>query len=135
MKSFLSTALLSFVLISAKGSAQTVFAQASVPFDFHVGDTLLHSGKYNITELNGFVRVGSSYGAGSVFRIATPSSRHASDKAGKLVFMRYNGEYYLSQIWKPRSSDGFTLPPSKREQELARNGVLTAKGPVTVASR
>lgn len=39
----------------------------------------------------------------------------------KLVFTRYDDQYFLSQVWSPADNTGLELPKSRSERTLARN--------------
>jgi hypothetical protein len=118
-RSFYPASLIMFVA-SAFCYGQTVIAEATVPFDFHVGQTLMPGGDYVVSESQSLLVVRGAAGKPAAMLLTLPTSRHGKASAPSLQFDRYGNEYFLANIWRSDSQEGRALPKSKREQELAR---------------
>jgi hypothetical protein len=116
--------------------AQAAELRAAVPFDFRVGDVLMHAGEYEIQNDQGLLKLRNQTGPGGAFRLTFPATRPKATAEGKLVFKRYNGEYHLTSLWSPASTEGRILIPTKHEKELeAQNkAVQTAQVPTVLTS-
>ena len=109
--------------------AQTAGAQrvlAKIPFAFTVGKTKLPAGKYAITVLNPtsdrkILQIRRTDGRASAMIMTTGVHGNASDNA-KLVFERYDDEYYFSQA--QMGGDTTTLAAVKTNSD--RNGKALA---------
>jgi hypothetical protein len=73
--------------------------QATVPFDFTVGSTLLPSGTYLISSdaESHFIQIRSTDGKSSVLSIVYTDD-HRSANGGKLVFDHLGNQYFLNEI-------------------------------------
>ncbi len=105
--------------------AQTLDAHANVPFDFWLGQQLMPAGGYSISHLgNGAVLLhGENGNKASAMLLADRLYRLDGRKDGKWEFTRYGDVYFLSKIWTPYQQDGYGVPKSAREKELASRGV------------
>ena len=138
MKLYIYSILFAAALALPSAYAQTIDLGAEVPFDFRVGDTLMHAGKYTLHDSGSLLTVRSLGGQKKgVFRLTVPTSRTAATTDGKLVFNRYGSEYYLTTLWTPGSQEGRAVIKSKREKEVASQSmaVESAAIPVQEASR
>jgi hypothetical protein len=111
-------------LLAAAGlyaqSSQTLVA--NVPFGFHVGSVALPAGEYKVDMLTAseLLRVSSAANK-PVAIIGTFAARAPEyNRQGKLVFLRYGNNYFLSQVWPPGVS-GREIGKSGREKEMASN--------------
>ena len=113
-----SVALLAAVSMYAQGSQKM---KVQVPFEFHVGSSMLPSGDYTVDAdaAPGVVRLRSGDARSSVVIIALPVQASAAPGQGKLVFHKYGNEYFLSQIWKQGDNMGRELRTTRREIEVA----------------
>ena len=136
VKTTLKTVALGLLVIA---SLVPAFAQynsgfyVSIPFTYTAGGRTFSPGEYFVrTSLDGIVTI---HGDGQDASVVLISYRAGDSKPGeqvRLVFHRYGGVYYLSQVWAP-SAGGLELPKTKAEQEqLARVG---AGSPVNVTAR
>ena len=107
-------------------AAASVYAQGSqklnvqVPFDFHLGNSMLPSGEYTVDEAaTGVVRLRSANSKSAAMIITIPVQTFDTPSQGKLVFNKYGDEYFLSQIWQAGVNAGRELPKSRREIEVA----------------
>ena len=105
--------------------AQVLDARADVPFDFWLGHTLMPAGQYSIYHsFAGTLAIKGEDGArATAVILANRSSRVTSQPEGKLQFMRYGDIYFLSNVWAPGQTDGFSIPKSDREKELTSRNV------------
>lgn len=102
----------------ANGQSRQLTAQ--VPFDFIVADKTLHSGQYRVRRegvAGEVITVRSRDEKDQLFRITT-NAGSARDMRARLVFHRYGGSYYLSQVWIDGS--GRQLPATKQERAAER---------------
>ena len=123
----ISLMALSFLVSMAAGapaSAKSVNAmKAQIPFDFHVGDTLIPAGAYTVRSVNDdetMLRISDGkHGAA----VNVNSAQERAGKGSRLVFRKYGDQYFLAAIWSGDSS-GRALSASKRERSLRKE--LTA---------
>ena len=118
--------------LTASLHAQTMNMQATIPFDFQIGSTVLPSGEYSIRHSNGVLSVQQTGGAhkGGMF-LTVGEDRPAGAKAGTLLFNRYGDTYFLSKVWSAESTAAQATPKTPREKELARH--IGQPGTTTVA--
>lgn len=104
-------------------SAQTAWMRMQVPFQFLAGDNLLPAGEYEVElapTLNRMTIRPMDGSAGLFLPIgATQLTRLTPDK-GKLVFYKYGSHYVLRRVWNSDSVQGFELPKSNTEREMAK---------------
>ena len=111
---------------------------SNVPFSFHVEQQQLAAGTYQISTISDKVEllrnVDTHAGA---FLIKAARIQGSPDEGARLVFNRYGGQYFLSQIWDGRSDSGIQLPRSKHEKELmsASNGQPDSRETVVLAMK
>ena len=97
-------------------SAQTDSVQATVPFNFSVGSTVLPSGTYIINSETPevvMVRNKDHWNLAKKVLITPGNPQYAG--VGKLVFEKYGDEYFLNEILCPSAAIIADLPTSKRE--------------------
>lgn len=126
MKRLLTAGLLGFAMVGF-GQGQMPVAEGNVPFDFHVGQTLLPAGQYKLSQSNDILIIRAAAGKPTVMLLTLPGSHAATCPNPKLVFQRYGNEYFLSEVWKADSPNGLAVPKSKQERELASR-MKTDKG-------
>ncbi len=96
--------------------AQDHAVQATVPFDFTVGGRLLPSGTYTITPvMSRVIEIQDRNEHVSIFTPTTDDSKKSQGN-GKLVFKRYGGQYFLSEILCEPASLNVRLISSKSEK-------------------
>ncbi len=98
-------------------------ATVKVPFAFHVGDSELPAGSYEIgnVAMNAMRIVNIENRNMAVAVSPIPITRNApSSQPAKLVFNRYGSDCYLSEMWPPGALTGRAIPKSDREIELAK---------------
>jgi hypothetical protein len=138
MKQITATTLLAFASLVTAGSA---FAgdravQATVPFNFTVGDKQLESGTYTITSpASGVINIQSKDGKISLMTTTSPDSNPAANR-GKLVFDRYGDQYFLSEVLCPGAAISAALPTSKLERKVQmQQANLRSSGQIQVATK
>jgi hypothetical protein len=122
MKRLILAAGLFAATLTASLHAQTMNMQASIPFEFRIGDTVLPSGEYSIRHSGGVLFVKQTSGAhkGGFFLTVGEDRPAGTTAAGTLLFNRYGSTYYLSKVWPEGSKEAQAAPMSPREKELAR---------------
>ena len=122
--------LLSFLLMLA---AVTVSAQSerirviNIPFSFIVGQKTLPAGEYtlepNRKDSDNVWLVQSKEGhASALFSTNTVRASETQEEA-RLVFHRYGGQYFLSQIWTQGETAGRELLIQRLERQLAKDSI------------
>lgn len=97
---------------------------ANVPFGFTAGKIDLPAGTYRIMKVadhSPAVLIQSTNGSPAVFLIssvALPKSQSQQSQS-RLVFHRYGGRYFLSQVWREDAVSGRQFPVTTEETEQA----------------
>lgn len=133
MKRLIFAAGLFAATLTASLHAQTMNLQASIPFDFQIGSTVLPSGEYTIRHSGGVLFIKQTGGAhkGGAFLTVGEDRPAGSSAAGTLQFNRYGDTYFLSKVWPAGSKEAQVAPKTAREKELASH--LGQPGTTTVA--
>jgi len=122
--------VLSFLLMLA---AVTVSAQSerirviNIPFSFIVGEKTLPAGEYTVEpnrkDSDNVWLVQSKEGhASALFSTNTVRASETQEEA-RLVFHRYGGQYFLSQIWTQGETAGRELLIQRLERQLAKDSI------------
>jgi hypothetical protein len=121
MKRLILAAGLFAVTLTASLHAQTMNMQASIPFDFRIGNTVLPFGEYSIHHSGGLLFITQTSGAhkGGIFMTVGEDRPETSTETATLQFNRYGDTYYLSKVWTPESKVARATLKSPRERELA----------------
>jgi hypothetical protein len=93
-----------------------------IPFAFSVGKEQLPAGKYVISKNGSSLVIRNTSGKGAV--AVLPFRRIGNEREwtdSRLVFNRFYGEYFLSQIWMPGDRFGRELKTSVKELATSRN--------------
>jgi hypothetical protein len=131
----MKTRLISFLGLALLATA-SLFAEmqprmsANIPFEFHVGNSMLPAGEYTVYAEpgSGLVRLRSADSKSSVTILANAVQTLSTPRESKLIFNRYGDNYFLFRIWRSGSDTGNEMRKSRRETELAatsRRGVHT----------
>ena len=115
MLMLLAVVALATTAVSAQTSRRVV---ANVPFSFIVGDKELPAGTYWVQPTafgSGILRIAGTANSKSTVRLSNLLHRNYAGK-GKLVFHRYQDQYFLSEIWPTGEYDGRLLMKSSREK-------------------
>jgi hypothetical protein len=117
------TTAITLLAIANLAMAGTSFAQSSgvratVPFDFTMGNKLLPAGTYTIAPLSGSatVIVIRSHDKPIAALSLVQQDSNKSPNGGKLLFHKYGGQYFLSEILCDQADMNVELPTSKREK-------------------
>lgn len=132
---------IAFLAIANFAMAGTSFAQstgvrADVPFDFNVGNKLLPAGTYIIKEQTDHVILIRNHDKPiAAVSLVNGDSKH-SPNGGQLMFHRYGGQYFLSEILCDRANMNLQVPTSDTEKRTAlQESKLRARGETFVAAR
>lgn len=114
-------------LAAVSVSAQSYRTKVTnIPFSFNVGENTLPAGEYTFERFqrnSDFVwLVRSRDGQRSALVGTNPLRTNNTDSEGKLVFRKYDGRYFLSQIWTGDNL-GRQLRRPKFTDALAGNNV------------
>lgn len=126
MNRITAIALFAMVTLMTAGSAsaQSAVLKVNVPFDFTVNSTFLPAGNYTfgfdpmlpntliIQDRTKSVRARAYILRGSIGR----------GREDRLIFHRYGGEYFLSEVGFDSASDGVSLPETKLERQAGKAG-------------
>ena len=102
--------------------------EASVPFDFAIGNTRLPAGKYQIRKMDDLaenvLEISSENGRTRVVFEVDDAETRADQAASKteLVFDKVGDQYFLARIWVAGSLSGIEMPKSKLEKRLTDGG-------------
>jgi hypothetical protein len=110
-----------------------------IPFAFNAGNTQMPAGEYNVSVVNpsssrSVVLIKSSDGQSSVLLGTTDIIGWATSRA-KLVFRRYDTQYFLAQVWMASESTGMSTPTSKGEKSVRKQlGIAKQKADVVAVN-
>ncbi len=105
------------LLTVGNASAQTGSVQATVPFNFTVGNTELPAGTYTISATSENVIVVRNKDLPRISMLSmTVGDDATSAKGEELVFHKYGEQYFLSELICPAHAVTGYLPTSRREK-------------------
>jgi hypothetical protein len=135
MKRLILAAGLFAATLTASLHAQTMNMQATIPFDFRIGNTVFPFGEYSIRNSDGvlFVRQTGGDHKSGIFMTVGEDHPETSTSTATLQFSRYGDSYYLSKVWTPESKVARATLKSPHEKELA--GHIGMPGTTSVALR
>jgi hypothetical protein len=117
--------------------AQSYEVRAKVPFDFTVGDKSLPAGAYTIGLLpHQMIMIrNQDHPRESALSLVNHASGRTQN-GGKLVFQKYGGQYFLSEILCDSAKINLTVLPSKREKRAQlQQARLNMSGTTLVAAQ
>src|SRR5258708_18574909 len=135
--------VLSFLLML---TAVTVSAQSerirviNIPFSFIVGQKTLPAGEYtlepNRKDSDNVWLVQSKEGHASALFTTNTVRASETQEESRLIFHRYGGQYFLSQICTPVGTTGRELLMPRLESQLAKSSIerqttILASGPAS----
>ncbi len=125
-----------FAALACAGlDAQSVDLRATIPFDFHAGNTLVPAGEYQVRGDGPVVWLLAEDNSRPAFALMTIGAASIDrTRQARLVFNRYGGEFFLKAIWGASTGDGRQLLPTSREKELAARGDVPAQTAVAIIS-
>jgi hypothetical protein len=115
------------ILTTASAYAQSSNEQtANIPFSFIVGSKTFPAGEYKVVRLNpqsdkAALAIKSADGRLNKIVLTTPIQANEVSERAKLIFNRYDDQYFLVQVWTPADNTGLELPKSRSERTLARH--------------
>jgi hypothetical protein len=119
--------LLTLAVASTQAQSKSKI-EASVPFDFTVGNTDLQAGRYSVKFIShNALLFRSADGKQSAIVVAPRAVSGDKDKPERMVFHRYGNRYFLAQVWMLRSDSGRELYPSNAELRLAKELQISKK--------
>ena len=114
--------MLTALSISVQSQQRVVI---NIPFNFIVGQKTLPAGEYGFKRIKidseTVWLVQSRDRRASILFMTIPVRAAAIQEETKLIFHRYGGQYFLSQIWTPGDNTGRELLKPRLERELAKN--------------
>jgi hypothetical protein len=140
MKRTIAIALLAMANFALAGTsfAQSNGVRATVPFDFTVGNKLFPSGTYTIQQqsMNANLIVIRSHDKQISALSLVRRDGNKSPKGGKLLFHKYGGQYFLSEILCDRADMNVSIPRSKAEKRAQlQQATLELSSPTVVAAQ
>ena len=139
LRIFLAFGLFAILAAATPARAQSAHEQtASIPFSFNVGDKSFPAGDYRVRQLNPAsdrVALEIKSADGRAGRVTLTSFVHKGKaiERARLVFTRYDEQYFLSEVWTPALDAGLKLPTSRSERTLARKAGERAPERATIA--
>ena len=116
--------LLSLLLVAGSAMSQTIHVRANVPFNFAVGKMTFPAGTYDIGTIDNrdteVLQLQARDGSSTMIVISNAAETLKPADKTKLVFNRYGGRYFLSQMWAEGHTRGHQLPKNSREKEVAK---------------
>jgi hypothetical protein len=102
--------------------AQSTTMKANIPFEFHIGKTVLPAGHYAIEDKTSFLvvrQVGEGNKAVLVLSQTADPIGSPNDNP-RLTFYRYGSTYFLRQVWGGPSGVGRQLPQTSDEKSAQK---------------
>ena len=126
LRSFLIFGAFAILAVSSVQAQTSNRQTADIPFEFSVGDKTFPAGHYSVTRLNphsdkAALVIKSEDGRLSKIVLTTPIEAERAQETAKLVFSRYDNQYFLAEVWTPADSTGLGLKKSRSESSLARH--------------
>jgi hypothetical protein len=123
--------LVTLTVTPVTAQSSFLFVRMRIPFEFTIGHKTLPPGDYIVkrsdSAISEMLLVSSVDGGSGTYVITKNVQAKARQSESKLIFHRYGGQYFLSQVWTAGDSAGRELPKSGREsavdRELAKNTV------------
>ena len=115
---------LTVLLLATAAQAQTTKVQASIPFDFVVGDHAYSAGEYTVKSLSqgsAAIRVDSADGSEKGMTLSNACQKGQPATETVLVFQRLGDNYFLYQVWTAGNALGREFPMGKAEMQVAKN--------------
>ncbi|HJZ83034.1 MAG TPA: hypothetical protein VKD91_21885 [Pyrinomonadaceae bacterium] len=113
-------ALMVMTVVTANAQAGAKL-KAHVPFDFAAGQTRLRAGDYSVTRIarNAFLLRSADNKTSVIVQAPVAIEPGREGSPARLVFKRYDQEYFLTQVWTYASAEGRQLNTSRTEARLA----------------
>jgi len=117
------------VATCADAIAQQPGLIANIPFAFTVGNTWMPAGEYTITSPSNDVLELKS--ASHIALVAGSQSYNQSRSGGKLVFDKYDDQYFLHEVLCPDPASLNLKVPASKTEKRARDRAIEARGPIS----
>jgi hypothetical protein len=119
---------------SAQGQSLSHNIQATIPFDFIVGDKKLPAGEYFIDRAvpssgDSILTISARNSLTNTYLSTFAVQTLEPTRHGKLVFHRYGDHWFLFQIWPEGINTGREITTSKLQREIERKAHV-AEGPM-----
>lgn len=116
--------VLLIVIAAVSVNAQSMIypLKVNIPFDFLVGDSVLHQGDYTVSTLNANGTIVLRGMHDSIAALTIPTGQRIGNRADELVFHHVNGKYFLASVWTTANPTGYGLIISRREREQVAAG-------------
>jgi hypothetical protein len=124
MRTLKSVAIaITLVALATPAFAQPNGLRVNIPFEFRAADALLPAGTYHIAidAVSNRIAVRSQGDASGILVCTHMGGRLGSEEQSSLLFHRYGNKYFLRLISTAGRSQGFALPRSSAEREVAKN--------------
>lgn len=140
MKRTTAIALIAIANFAMAGTsfAQSNGVQATVPFDFTVGNKLFPSGTYTIKPESMTANVISIRNHDKPIAVLSLVHRDSnkSPNGGQLLFHKYGGQYFLSEILCEQADMNVEITPSKAEKRAQlQQATLEPSSQIAVAAQ
>jgi len=140
MKRITAIALLAIANFAMAGTsfAQSNGVRATVPFDFTVGNKLFPSGTYTIKRESMTANVISIRNHDKPIAVLSLVHRDSnkSPNGGQLLFHKYGGQYFLSEILCEQADMNVEIPASKSEKRAQlQQATLEPSSQIAVAAQ
>jgi hypothetical protein len=119
MKHIIATALLAAAtLMVQNGASAQAKEQATIPFDFTVGQNQLPAGTYTIKNIQpGVIELDGHAKHAHIMTLCT-STEDVKQNADKLVFSKYGDQYFLREVRGSYGQTAWKMAPSKLEKRV-----------------
>jgi len=98
--------------------------EATIPFQFHAGNTKLPAGKYVIHVLDNsdltIMEISSADGSTSALFDVDGTVANSVPAKSELVFNKYGNRYFLDKLFDEGSQDGSQVPESNYEKRVSQ---------------
>lgn len=110
---------------------------ADIPFEFHVGDKTMPTGRYTVSQINPasdlvVLQLRNQDGSATAMLQMNAVIGEAPETA-KLVFRRYGSQHFFAEAWIDGDSTGLQAPRSRAERVSLRELAGTKRTTTTVA--
>ncbi len=123
------------VLTAASVQAQSQRSSINIPFSFNVGQKTLPAGEYTVEPIRKDSQnvwlVENKNGRANVLFTTIDVWSSKTQEETKLIFNKYDDQYFLSQICTAGDNSSRELPVRRWERQLAKNSLQQEKVVVT----
>ncbi len=128
----LSLVALSLLTVSTSFAQNRV--KADIPFAFQVGKVSMPAGIYVVSKAADQTILIQSRDAKSAAMTGFSGEEQLRPQHAKMVFHKYDNNYFLAEVWDGTGNSGMKLPESKREKELRASNVGPASEELVVVA-